>query len=189
MEASNHQMMKNCDLDYLDDLGSLLECTGHVKHVLDKLGQAVAGFGLCFSHSKCNVLSQDWMPITLTLILDREELTIVNCFTYFGNRLTKDISTVFEAIVRISEAEVIYAGVEQVWGWPNMPLKLKGHVYCTALRPEICLPKIFGVWRFLTIDVCIVSLGWDAVTAWVMWRLTVKHWISIRRVILLKHRA
>lgn len=62
----------------------LLEFTEHTQRAPDKFPRTGALFGRCFAPSKYKILLQDWTRVLLNLLLNDQELTILNCFSYLA---------------------------------------------------------------------------------------------------------
>lgn len=61
------------------------------------------------------VLVQDGTTVVSNLISDREQLTIVDCFSYLCSCVTKNCSMALEVSRRISKARVAYVGLKHLW--------------------------------------------------------------------------
>lgn len=72
----------------------------------------------------------------------------------------------------IFKTQLTYAGLKHLRHRPGISLRLKGRVYIVVrfaalldyCKKRIRLLKMFVTWRFLIIDVCVVSLGLDGMT-------------------------
>ena len=142
---------KLCDLDYADDVICLFECTEHAQRALDRLGRAVAPFGMRFAPSKCKVMLQVWKSMIPSLMLDGKVLAIVDRLTYFSSGVTARGNTVVKVSTRILEARVAYAGLKHLWRRSDISLNSKGRVYCAA----VCSVLLYGceTWSLCVEDI------------------------------------
>lgn len=116
---------KLCNLNHSDYLMYLFEYRKHTQNSLDKRPRVIAPFYMCFAPLKCKVLLQTWALVASSSVLDEEELTGVDIFSFIGSCLTKDGSRLLRMGTRTSWAQAAY-----LWHRPGISLKLKGRVYC-----------------------------------------------------------
>lgn len=84
----------------------LFEDRENTQRELDILTKVVVPFGMCLASSKCTVPLQDSMLEVPSLILDKEQLTIVDRFICLVNCLTNVGGTVAEVSIRISQTRL-----------------------------------------------------------------------------------
>lgn len=81
-----------CDLDCTDYLVYFFECAEHSQWALNRLARVVVLCIVSVVPSKCKALLQRWISLVPSLIIDPEELTTVNTFTYLDIHVTRDSS-------------------------------------------------------------------------------------------------
>lgn len=92
--------------------------------------RVVAPFGLCFALSK---YFHRTGPEQFSLMLDGEDRTTADHFTYFSTFFIRAGSSVVKMSVHIYEYRAKYTGLKQLWSRPDILLKLKVHVHCVAV--------------------------------------------------------
>lgn len=85
-----------CSPDCADDVVCLFGSGKHEYCASDKLAGAVASFGVGFASSKCKVLLKDWGEMVPNLMLDGEEQTSVDSFSYFCGCMMNNGSIILE---------------------------------------------------------------------------------------------
>ncbi|VDP76993.1 unnamed protein product [Schistosoma mattheei] len=95
---------------------------------------SVRSYGMCFAHSKCEVLLQDWQDSNPVLTLDGGQIEVVEKFVYLGSCISAGGGVRDEINARIVKARAAYANLGYLWRLRDVSLAVKGRIYNASVK-------------------------------------------------------
>ncbi|CAH8633227.1 unnamed protein product [Schistosoma margrebowiei] len=122
------------DLEYADDIVLLSDNAQAMQSALNQLAISVRSYGMCFAHSKCKVLLQDWQDSNPVLTLDGEQIDVVEKFVYLGSCISAGGGVSDEINARIVKVRATYANLGHLWRLRDVSLAVKDRIYNASVR-------------------------------------------------------
>lgn len=103
--------MGSCDLDHADHFVRLVDSAEHEQHAQINSQE----LQLYWARALRLQTSKWWSKNGLQWILDKQELSIFDHFTYLRNCVAKEDEKIAEVIMCTSKAGVAYCTLEHLW--------------------------------------------------------------------------